>query len=484
MRISFLAPFSISAIARLASAALLCAIVCTLKAAEYSVYVHGAKGDGQTVSTQAIQSTIDAAAADGGGTVVFPTGIYLSGSLFLKSGVELRLDEGVTLSAVRADSAYPDIRTRVAGIEMDWPAALINVYGQSGVQITGPGTIDGQGDFWWRKYWGEDRKGGLLADYTARGLRWAADYDCKRVRGIAIYDSKDVVVDGVTILRPGFWSLVATYSEGITVRNVVIRANEGGMGPSTDGIDIDSSRNVLIENCDIDCNDDNICLKAGRDADGLRVNRPTENVVIRDCITRAGHGMFVIGSETSGGIRNVEVSNLHGIGTRYGIRFKSARNRGGVVENIKISGIRMEGVPKPLHFELNWNPSYSYPTLPSGSDAESVPAHWKVMMQRVEPAAKGIPVFRKIQIKDLVATGAEMAIYVNAYKEKPLSELTLEDVFIQASKAGGVRSGSLWTLKNVRFLLEGNSDRVPYDSCYDVPQPKIELQPQPGAQAH
>lgn len=446
-----------------------------LRAAEFSVFVNGARGDGKTVSTQAIQATIDAAAADGGGTVVFPTGTYLTGALFLKSGVELRLDEGVTLSAVRSDDAYPESRTRVAGIEMDWPAAVVNVNGQRNVKITGPGTIDGQGDFWWSKFWGEDRKGGMLADYNARKLRWAADYDCKRVRGVAIYDSKDVEVNGVTILRPGFWSLVMTYSERVTVRNVIIRANMGErMGPSSDGIDVDSSRDILIEGCDIDCNDDNICLKAGRDADGLRVNRPTENVIVRDCITRAGHGMFVIGSETSGGIRNVEVSNLRAIGTKYGIRFKSAKIRGGIVENIRISGIRMENVPKPIHFELNWNPSYSYPTLPAGMKLSEAPVHWKVMMQKVEPEARGIPLFRKISIRDVEATGADGALYVNAYREKPLAELSLEDVRIEAKTAGSVKSGSLWTMRNVRLLLDEVVEKVPYEACYDVPQPLIE----------
>lgn len=442
-------------------------------AAEFSVWVYGARGDGTTVCTQAIQKAIDRAAESGGGTVVFPSGTFLTGSLFLKSGVELRLDEDVTLSAIRSDDAYPIVDTRVAGIEMPWPAALVNVRGQKNVRITGPGTIDGQGDFWWHKYWGADRKGGLLADYKARGLRWAADYDCKRVRGIAIQDSSDVEVSGITILRPGFWSLVMTYSERITVRGVTIRANLGGEGPSTDGIDVDSSSDVLIENCDIACNDDNICLKAGRDFDGLRVNRPTERVVIRNCITREGHGMFVIGSETSGGIRDVEVSGLRAIGTRYGVRFKSAKTRGGVVENIRIRNIQMENVSKPLHFELNWNPSYSYPSLPADMDAATVPAHWKVMMTQVKPAAKGIPLFRNISIRDVRATGADIALWVNAYREKPMSAVTLENVEVQAASPGKIVSGSAWTLKQVHFVLDQVLDRLPMEGCYDVPQPKL-----------
>ena len=146
---------------------------------------------------------------------------------------------------------------------------------------------------------------------------------------------------------------------GLTINN-----NVGGHGPSTDGIDIDSSTNILVENCDVDCNDDNICIKAGRDADGLRVNRPTENVVVRNCIARKGAGLLTCGSETSGSIRNVLAHDLIAYGTGTTLRLKSSMNRGGTVENIYMTRVEADSVTHILSVDLNWNPKYSYSALP------------------------------------------------------------------------------------------------------------------------
>lgn len=447
-------------------------VACVVDAAKINVADFGAKGDGSMLCTQMIQRAIDAAAQDGSGEVRFPRGVYLTGAIFVKSGVELILDEGVILSAVRDDAAYPELQTRIAGIEMKWPAAVVNVYRENKVKISGSGVIDGQGDFWWNKFWGKDRKGGMVKDYSKRGLRWAADYDCKRVRALAIYDSKDVEVSGVTINRSGFWSLSMTYCERVTIRGVTIRANIGGIGPSSDGIDIDSSKTVLVEGCDIDCNDDNICLKSGRDADGLRVNRPTEDVVVRDCITRAGHGMIVLGSETSGGLRNVEAYRLKAYGTKYGIRFKSARIRGGVVENIRLHDIEMKDVPNPIHLELNWYPAYSYPTLPKDVDPAAIPSHWKTLMTRVEPAERGIPLFRDIEISNVKVLGAERAFFVNAFSEKPMAKVLFKNVEIQAQKAGSIANAKDWTFDNVRIVSAGG-EAVALENCSAVEPPPV-----------
>ena len=185
---------------------------------------YGAQPDAAAPCTAAIQRAIDATGGGGGGLVTFPKGTFLTGALFLKANVELRLAAGVVLRAVRDDAAYPAIRSRIAGIEMGWPAAVINVYGQTNVIVSGRGTLDGSGDFWWKKFWGDDGKHGRLKDDASRGLRWAADYDCQRVRALLIYDSRNVTVSGITIERSGSWPLTATYSEKVKIDGVIIRA--------------------------------------------------------------------------------------------------------------------------------------------------------------------------------------------------------------------------------------------------------------------
>ena len=304
--------------------------------------------------TKIIQEAIDACTEAGGGKVILSPGTYFTGSLFVKENVNFIVSEGVVLKGIQDESAYPIIHTRVAGIELDWPAAIINVIDVENAAITGAGTINGQGKYFWDKFWN------AFPEYDQTGLRWALDYDIQRPRGILVQNSKQVSLKDFTIQEPGFWTVHILYSNNVTVDGITIQNNIKEHGPSSDGIDIDSSKDILVQNCDIDCNDDNFCLKAGKDADGLRVNRPCENIVIRDCLSRAGHGLLTFGSETSGGIRNLEAYNLKAQGTLYGIRLKSAKTRGGVIENVYIHDIEMDDVFVPIRGTLNWFPKYSY----------------------------------------------------------------------------------------------------------------------------
>lgn len=405
----------------------------------------GAVGDSVTLNTKAIQAAIDACFSQGGGVVTLAPGKYVTGSIFLLSNVTLRLDKGVVLLGSQNLDDYPLIFTRVAGIEMQWPAAVVNVINQNNVAITGDGLIDGRGKFCWDKY------GSMRADYEKKGLRWIVDYDCTRVRLMLISGSSNVTVKGLNLQRPGFWTVHILYSQYVTVDGVTIRNNIGGRGPSTDGIDIDSSSKILVQNCDIDCNDDNFCLKAGRDWDGLRVNRPCEYIVIRDCISRAGGGLFTCGSETSGSIRNVLAYNIKAFGTSVGLRFKSALVRGGTVENIYLRDIELTNVGTVFEATCDWNPSYSYSEMPVGYTWESMPAHWRVMLTAPDPPEKGIPHFKNIYVQNVKGIGCRTAISASGMPQTMLENFNFSNVEIQAQRAGNISYAKDWNSDGLKI---------------------------------
>ncbi len=409
----------------------LIAMMLCLRAGAATLLVNdfGAKGDGVAVDTGAVQKALDAGAGKHA-TVTFRPGTYRIGSIFVKSGETLEIPKGVKLLGVQELSAYPLMPTRVAGIEMTWPAALVNVYRQTDVKITGGGTIDGDGSYWWKSYWD------LRKEYEPKGLRWASDYDAKRPRLVQVFDSSKVTLDGLELERSGFWTVHICYSQDVTVDHVTIRNNIGGRGPSTDGIDIDSSRRVLVQHADIDVNDDALCLKAGRDADGLRVNRRTEDVVIRDSVIRSGAAAVTFGSETSGGFRNIEAYNLtayKGVGS--GVLIKSAKVRGGGGENLRVHDLHLTDVRIPIQVNLNWNPSYSYAEMPK--DVQNPPAYWKVLTERV-PEEKGLPHFHDVHFWNIEATGAKTAIAIAAYPNALLKDFRIDHVKIAAESAGSI----------------------------------------------
>jgi polygalacturonase len=416
-------------------------------AKDFPVKNFGAKGDGTTLDTKPIQAAIDAAANAGGGTVIVTPGTYLSGSVFVRSHTVLEIQQGATIVGSQNLADYPMMPTRVAGIEMSWPAALINVYGQNDASITGSGTIDGNGKIWWDGYWA------LRHQYEPKGLRWAADYDARRPRLIQIYNSTHVTLSGPLLTRSGFWTVHICYSDQVHVDGVTIRNNVGGRGPSTDGIDIDSSKHVLVERADISVNDDALCLKAGRDSDGLRVARPDQDIVVRDSTVRDGAAAITIGSETSGGFRNIEVYNIHAFGhVPSGVLFKSAHTRGGWADNIRIHDLQLDDVAIPIHITMNWNPSYSYAAIPPG--LSDVPAYYKILATPV-PAAQGLAHFRNVHITNLKATGAKLAFDVSATPDAPLEDFHFDNITIDSQAAGKVADAKNWTLSHVTIHAAG-----------------------------
>lgn len=416
----------------------------------FNVKDYGAINDGKALNTKAIQKAIDACSKKGGGKVVFAPGQYLTGSLFIKEDVFLQIDKGVELLGSQNLSDYPEIDTRVAGIEMKWPAALINIIKQENAGVSGEGIINAQGKPFWDSYWA------LRKEYEPKKLRWIVDYDAKRPRTLLVSDSENILVKGLTFQQAGFWTVHILYSKYVTVDGITIQNNIGGHGPSTDGVDIDSSSWILVQNSDIDCNDDNFCIKSGRDWDGLRVNRPAEYIVIRDCISRKGGGLITFGSETSGGMRYILAKNLKASGTGVGIRFKSATNRGGTIQDIYIDNIEMSEVGTALEITPNWNPAYSYSTLPEGYDIKTVPEHWRKMIEKVDPE-KGIPHFKNVYISNIKVDDAGKAIFADGLAQVPLMNFNFTDIAITANTAGSIKNAKDWSFKSVSIQTKDNS---------------------------
>ena len=272
---------------------------------------------------------------------------------------------------------------------------------------------------------------------------------CGKSSAFAHRKFQNVTVENVSLKRAGFWTGQVLYSEFVTVDGIKISDNGG---PSTDGSDVDSSRYVLIQNCDIDNNDDDICLKSGRDFDGLRVDRPTEYVFIRDNTIRRGGGVISFGSETSGGIRHVVALNNQAIGTKEGVRFKSAKTRGGFVEDILIRGLKMENVGLPFSFTLNWNPSYSYATIPEGMT--NYPSYWTVMNTPVLPIEKGFCQFRNITIENVTAIGARQIFTAEGLPAKTIQNVTFSNITASGKEAGTIQFAENWKMENVRIKTE------------------------------
>jgi polygalacturonase len=262
----------------------------------------------------------------------------------------------------------------------------------------------------------------------------------------------------LTFKNAGFWTVQLLYSTRLTVDGITIKNNEDGSGPSTDGIDVDSSSWVLIENCDIDCNDDNFCLKAGRDWDGLRVNRPTEYVVIRKCIARRGAGLVTLGSETSGSIRHIYCTDLFAKHTDNGLRIKSATTRGGTIEDVYFVNSTLDSIRTAYQFNLNWYPAYSYSELPAGYTYDSVPQHWKALLQKVTPAEKGIPHARNFYIDNVKITNAQKAFEVNGLQQSQISNFKFSNSSITANILGTMEFTEGWIFNNMKFTISNKAE--------------------------
>ncbi len=411
-----------------------------------SLTQYGAKGDGKTLCTEAFSKAIDELSRQGGGRLSVPQGVWFTGPIVLKSHVDLHLEKGAVILFSGDMDLYPVIETNYEGELRKHCQSPVSAVGQTDIAISGQGIIDGNGICWrplkkekvtegqWKKF---TSKGGVFP----RSTMWYPSEERVKMRPVLLYleSCRNVLLQGVTFQNSPNWCLHPLLCENLIVDQVMVR--NPAYAQNGDAIDVESCRNVLVVNSSFDAGDDGICLKSGRDEQGRRRGRPTENVVVDGCTVFNGHGGFVVGSEMSGGVRNIWVNDCQFLGTDAGLRFKSCRGRGGVVENIYIRNISMADIlGDAVTFDLFYGGKSVIEQLESGERINNIAA---------EPVGEGTPVFRNIDIQHVVCRGAHRALWFNGLPEMPISDIRLSDITIQADEPGDFFNCKNITKKNV-----------------------------------
>lgn len=450
----------------------------------------GAVGDGKTLCTEAFARAIDELEARGGGHLVVPAGIWFTGPIVLKSNIDLHLEKGAVILFSPDVDLYPLVETVFEGLDTRRCQSPISGRNLVNVAITGQGAIDGNGHFWrplkkgkvtesqWKQtiarggvfkrpdYWfpyPETLRGDTISNMNVpQNLKteeeWHSVRHFLRPVMVSLIECKNVWLQGVIFQNSPAWNLHPLLCENVLVEDVLVR--NPSYAQNGDGLDLESCRNSLIVNSVFDVGDDGICLKSGKDEDGRRRARPCENVVIDGCTVFKGHGGFVVGSEMSGGVRNIAVSNCSFLGTDVGLRFKSKRGRGGTVENIWIDRISMiDIVTDPVTFNLYYGGKSAVEVLESG---EKVPAAVEPM-----PVDETTPCFRGIHISNLTCAGARRALFFNGIPEMPIRDISLKNVHITSKLGAEFIYSEDITLENVTILPE-QGERMTTRFCKNV----------------
>ena len=448
-----------------------------------SIVSFGAKGDGITLNTENINKTIASVSQKGGGVVLIPSGLWLTGPIELKSNVNLHLKRDAILQFTADFNQYKLVQGNWEG-QPAWrnqsPISGVNL---ENIAITGSGIIDGNGGAWrmvkkdkltetqWKNLVASggivkaDGKMWYPSEKTLKGSntknpgvieagKTAADYedikDFLRPNLLVLTGCKKILLEGVTFQNSPAWNLHPLLCEDLTLRNLQVK--NPWFAQNGDGVDVESCKNVLIEGSTFDVGDDGICIKSGRDEAGRKRGVPTENVIVRNNVVYHAHGGFVIGSEMSGGAKNIWVYDCSFIGTDIGLRFKTTRGRGGVVENIYINNINMIDIPgEAILFDMYYAAVDPVPL--AGEKREAI----KTV---TVPVTEATPQFKNFYIKDVVANGAEKAIFFRGLPEMNIKDIHLENVTIKAKKGIEIIEASGIFLKNVNVITDNTSPVV------------------------
>lgn len=433
---------------------------------------YGAVPNGKQSNTKAIAAAIEAASQAGGGTVVIPAGVWLTGPIALKSNINLHAERGALVLFDKNPEEYPVFLADYEGQPRIRTVSPIYAREAENIAITGQGIFDGNGQLWrplkemkvtakqWKQclekspYVIQGKEGGIWmpaetiyrgavdgepdvlsegADIEAALQEAAKNYDYYRPVMVSIVKCDRVLIEGVTLQNSPAWNVHPLFTTNLTIRNADIR--NPYYAQNGDGLDLESCRKVHIHDVRFDVGDDAICMKSGKSAVARKIPVPTEDVFIHDCVVYHGHGGFVVGSEMSRGVRRVTVENCTFVGTDVGIRFKSAIGRGGVVEDIHIQDIYMTDiVNEAIIFTMGYvlgNSDGSQEAAPTQIDREDIPE------------------FKNVYMKNINCVGAKQAIKIEGLQQLPIHDLTVEDSYFKAEKGYTESFAENIVLKNV-----------------------------------
>lgn len=440
-----------------------------------SIVEFGAVGDGLTKNSDAFKLAIEEVSNNGGGKVIVPRGIWLTGPITLLSNINLHLEDGALIIFSRDKEDYPLVDTSFEGLNTVRCLSPINAHQVENIAITGKGTIDGSGDAWravkrdkmTENQWKNLVKSGGIVEGTnwypsqsfLDGYHASSSFNVPDIKDrkelekmkdflrpvmVSIRESKRVLLDGPTFQNSPAWNIHPLMSEDVIIRNLNVR--NPWYSQNGDGLDLESCKNALIYNNTFDVGDDAICIKSGKDKDGRDRAIPTENVIIKNNVVYHGHGGVTVGSEMSSGVKNIHISNCTFMGTDIGLRFKSNRGRGGIVENIWISNIDMIGIPTEA---IGFNMFYTgnSPIIEGDQSEED-----EKRQENIIPVTEETPVFRNISMKNIQVTDSETAAFFMGLPEMKLENVRLENAVLDAKNGVTAIDASGLELINIKIL--------------------------------
>lgn len=442
---------------------------------QVSINDFGGNPDGITLNTEAFEKAMLALSQKGGGTLIVPSGIWFTGPIVFRSNINLHLKKGALILFSSDFNLYPLVSTVFEGLDTRRCQSPISGRNLENIAITGEGSINGSGEAWrplkkskvtdshWKSvvssggvvkdgnYWfpsAGSLKGLDMSDMNVprNGLseaQWLEIKDFMRPVMISFIECKNVLLEGVLFENSPSWNIHPLMCENVIIDNIYVR--NPGYAQNGDGLDLESCVNSIIINSTFDVGDDAICIKSGKDEDGRRRNRPTENVLIDNCKVFQGHGGFVVGSEMSGSVRNISVSNCQFMGTDVGLRFKSRRGRGGIVENIYIRDINMFNIAtESFLFDLYYGGKSASESLADGD---------KTPIENIIPAVdETTPAFRNIFVKNLTSRNARRAMFFNGLPEMNIENINIENVTITAAIGAEIVESKDIKFKNIKII--------------------------------